>query len=149
MFNHTHDRLTQAGFRHYEISNFALPGYESRHNQAYWKGKDFRGIGPSAVSTIRGIRQRNGKLQGGTWKIEEKEVLPPSTLAAERMVLGLRTDEGIDEKAFAQEFGFRPQEKWAVEIQQLEQNDLLVTQPALRLTHRGRLVADEIAVQFL
>lgn len=52
-------RLTDAGFRHYEISNYALPGCESVHNQAYWAGSDYLGLGPSAVSTVNGQRWRN------------------------------------------------------------------------------------------
>lgn len=54
--------LEDAGFHHYEISNYARPGFESLHNLSYWRGEDFHGIGPSAVSTVRGIRRRNSKL---------------------------------------------------------------------------------------
>jgi oxygen-independent coproporphyrinogen III oxidase len=148
MFEYTEDRLAQAGFGHYEISNYALPGFECRHNQAYWRGIEFQGIGPSAVSTVRKVRRRNSKFDGQSWKIEDQEILSNDTLASERMALGLRTSEGVDQQLFESRFGFKPGDRWAKVFDTLAQNNLLQTQPVLQLTNRGRLVADEIATNF-
>jgi oxygen-independent coproporphyrinogen-3 oxidase len=92
-------KLEAAGFRRYEVSNFALPGHECRHNQAYWRGEDYLGIGVAAVSTVGRERRTNpcsveDYLAGSGPRIEV--VLPPTRLW-EKAMLGLRTSEGIDE----------------------------------------------------
>jgi len=149
MFNLADEVLSDAGFDHYEISNYARPGFECRHNLAYWRGEDYYGIGPSAVSTVDGRRWRNSKFKDGCWKAEEEERLSPDTLASERMALGLRTAEGIKEVSFAAKFGFLPGKRWKCEIQSLVQNGLLFSEPNLYLTRRGREVADEVATYFV
>ncbi len=147
---HAADRLlTREGFHHYEISNYALPGFESRHNQSYWRGEDYYGIGPSAVSTVRGKRITNSRFDGQGWMPEPAENLSRDTLASERMALGLRTSEGVDEADFASHFGFRPVEKWKREIQWLIRGGLMSDNPTLQLTQRGREVADEVATHFV
>ena len=97
--------LTQAGFRHYEISNYALPGCESLHNQAYWHGADYLGLGPSAVSTVGNERWKNvpdtGRytaLSGCDSQRVERERLLGRDRHNERVALLLRTDEGLPEK---------------------------------------------------
>jgi oxygen-independent coproporphyrinogen-3 oxidase len=94
-------RLQAAGYRRYEVSNFALPDYECRHNQAYWRGDDYLGVGAAAVSTIGGERRTNPRpvadyLAGRPPVVEE---LSPRTRLWEGVMLGLRTSEGIDEDA--------------------------------------------------
>ncbi len=91
--------LVDAGYERYEVSNFALPGHECRHNQAYWLGEDYVGLGASAVSTVAGIRRTNpstvaGYLAGETPGLEE---IDDRTRIFERAMLGLRTSQGIDE----------------------------------------------------
>ncbi len=96
MFHLADEILTRAGYRHYETSNYALAGFECGHNLAYWRGEDFHGIGPSAVSTVHGKRRRNSRMnERGAWIVEEIEILSVQTLAAERMALGLRTSEPL------------------------------------------------------
>ncbi len=95
-----HDALTSAGYLHYEISNFARPGRECRHNLRYWRSEDWLGCGPAAHSSIGGRRFRHlPDLEG--WMtdplgIEEQ----PGDADQERVLLGLRLDEGVDESAF-------------------------------------------------
>lgn len=149
MFDLTDRLLERAGFQHYEISNYALPGCESLHNLAYWRGADYHGIGPSAVSTVRGWRRTNGKFTAAGWRVAEEEHLTSATLASEHMALGLRTDEGIDESRFTARFGFSPGDRWQHEIETLRQHLLMTPAPDLRLTPQGRRLADEIAVQFM
>lgn len=103
MFLLAHEFLTGRGMRHYETSNYAHPGFESRHNRSYWAGKDYLGIGPSAVSTIGGRRWKNipdtGKYLHTVEQVGhaeyEVEDLTGSQLDLERLALMLRTDEGV------------------------------------------------------
>lgn len=95
--------LTAAGYEHYETSNYARPGHRSSHNRGYWKGEDYLGLGPSAVSTINAIRTNNVADtdryirmidQVGHATIET-ETLTPEQLRLERIALLLRTTEGV------------------------------------------------------
>lgn len=108
-------RLASAGYRHYEISNFALPGYEAVHNSAYWRHVPYAGFGPGAHSfsvtpgpdgnvPCRYERKWNTQdlkayigcfLHGGT-SVSESEVLDGCQVAIERTMLGLRTDRGVE-----------------------------------------------------
>ena len=103
MFHMADERLRAAGYEHYETSNFARPGCQSSHNLGYWRSEDYLGLGPSAVSTIGGLRVRNvadtaryiervGTLGNA---IDEVETLDAEARRIERIALGLRTSEGI------------------------------------------------------
>lgn len=94
-------RLETAGYRRYEVSNFALPGHECRHNLAYWHGEDYLGIGASAVSTLGGERRTNPRSVGEYLAGRPAciEVLSPETKMWEKAMLGLRTSDGVDEEA--------------------------------------------------
>jgi oxygen-independent coproporphyrinogen-3 oxidase len=101
-FLEAHERMTAAGFSHYEVSNFAKPGRESRHNSAYWTGAPYVGIGPSAHSFDGARRRWNVKpyadwlatLRRGDSAIEGEEVLDDESATSERIYLGLRTGAG-------------------------------------------------------
>ncbi|WP_226895449.1 radical SAM family heme chaperone HemW [Luteolibacter marinus] len=102
-FHLAHDLLTAAGYEHYETSNYARPGFRSSHNRGYWRGEDYLGLGPSAVSTLGGTRTRNipdtaayvrmVKSLGNA--VSESESLDPEQRRLERLALMLRTDEGV------------------------------------------------------
>lgn len=149
MFTLGEELLTGVGFVHYETSNYARAGFECKHNFGYWRGKDYHGIGPSAVGTVSGLRRRNGKFLDGSWSPEFEEKLSVETLASERMALGLRTREGIAEDEFEARFGYPPRKRWEKEISTLVDQGLLCTTPTLHLTPRGRLLSDEVAVHFV
>lgn len=91
------ERLAEAGYVRYEVSNYARPGHESRHNLAYWRGRDYVGLGAAAVGTV-GMRRRTNPagvaayLAGGD---PDVEVLTPEVRRLERVMLGLRTAEGV------------------------------------------------------
>jgi oxygen-independent coproporphyrinogen-3 oxidase len=101
-FLEAHDRMTGAGFTHYEVSNFARPGRESRHNSAYWSGASYLGIGPAAHSFDGSRRRWNVKpyaewlatLRGGRPVMEGDELLDAASATSERIYLGLRTEAG-------------------------------------------------------
>ncbi len=98
MFEEAHRMLTSRGFAHYEISNYALPGYECRHNLCYWRGEPYLGLGPYAVSFFPPHRLRNpslkGYLKGKQAKVEE--VVDEEERKKERLMLALRLSEGIE-----------------------------------------------------
>jgi oxygen-independent coproporphyrinogen-3 oxidase len=113
-FEITMAMLEDAGYRHYEISNYARPGFESIHNRAYWLGEDYLGIGPSAVSTLGMQRWQNvcdyrayiDRVLSGESTHGTSENLTHEMKRTERIALGLRTCEGISAselKDFAQE----------------------------------------------
>ncbi|MBB5350717.1 oxygen-independent coproporphyrinogen-3 oxidase [Haloferula luteola] len=102
-FQLAHDRITSAGFDHYETSNYARPGHRSSHNHGYWNGEDYLGLGPSAVSTLAGVRHGNiadtaryvEMVNSLGQAIVESEALTPDQLRLERLALLLRTTEGV------------------------------------------------------
>jgi oxygen-independent coproporphyrinogen III oxidase len=97
------DFLTSEGFDHYETSNYARPGMRSTHNEGYWHGEDYLGLGPSAVSTLGRERSKNIADTAGYIKrigslghaINEAETLDAEARRIERIALGLRTSAGI------------------------------------------------------
>lgn len=108
-------RLKQAGYRQYETSNFALPGFECQHNLGYWRGGDYLGLGPGAVSCLDRVRWKNIEdvysyaklLLKGDSPVDEagQEVLSLRECMAERMILGLRLAEGVHLSSFKNNFG--------------------------------------------
>ena len=102
-FQHADALLTSSGFSHYETSNYARPGCHSSHNQGYWRGEDYLGLGPSAVSTLQSVRSKNipdtaryvAQIQACGHALAEAESLDAEALRLERIALGLRTSEGI------------------------------------------------------
>ncbi|TAE78396.1 MAG: radical SAM family heme chaperone HemW [Verrucomicrobia bacterium] len=98
-----HELLTAAGFEHYETSNYARPDHRSSHNRGYWRGEDYLGLGPSAVSTVGNIRVKNIPDTAGYVRMVnslghatvESEALDAEQRRLERLALMLRTDEGI------------------------------------------------------
>lgn len=143
--------LAQNGFEHYEISNFARKGYRCQHNEAYWFGADYLGLGPSAVSTVQRKRWKNHSstelyakaLLAGNDPSEENEFLDDEAWRMERLALELRTDRGIKLSLLD------GKEK---ELDQLREEgliDILLdasdrTKDVI-LTSRGKLVADSIS----
>ncbi len=148
MFTLADELLTAAGFRHYEISNYARPGCESLHNLACWHGEDYCGLGPGAVGTMQGIRYCNSgdtaaytaALKNGSLPPGQAETLDPATRRTELLGLLLRTDEGLPASML------RPQDDAFIAILQNEGLATLTPAGRLLLTCSGRLVADEIAV---
>jgi len=149
MFERTRDVLGAAGLVDYEISNFARPGFESRHNLAYWRGADYLGLGPSACSTIGGTRWKNipdsrayvERLSQGKSVREEKETIDAATRTKERIMFGLRMREGVA----LSEFG-----PGTPHLKELQENGLAFEDgERVRLTPRGQLVADSVAGMFV
>jgi oxygen-independent coproporphyrinogen-3 oxidase len=149
MFERTRKVLGAAGFVDYEISNFARPGFESLHNMAYWRGADYLGLGPSAVSTVNGLRWKNlpdtaayaQKIIRGESVRTEHEALDEATRAKERIMFGLRMREGVARGEFGDQ---------DAKLAQLATQGLAFEEEGrIRLTPRGQLVADSVAGMFV
>ena len=147
------DRLTAAGFEHYEVSNFARPGYRSRHNQAYWSGEGYFAAGPGAARFVDGVREMNHRstttylrrMFAGESPVAERERLEPEARARELLVFGLRRIEGVSRREFAAMTGYaieelvaKPQAKF-VALGLLESDG-----DRLRLTRAGLFVSDAL-----
>jgi oxygen-independent coproporphyrinogen-3 oxidase len=102
-FLRAHATFTSAGFVHYEVSNYGLPGHRARHNSAYWRGVPYLGLGPSAHGfdgrerrwNVSAYAQWDALLTQGRDPVSGREVLTADNLVAESVYLGLRTDEGV------------------------------------------------------
>lgn len=106
-FQLVHETLTRAGFEHYEVSNFARPGFRARHNSAYWSGDPYLGIGPAAHSYDGAVRRWNPSSVEGYLAGEEggSERLTERDRYNEYVMTALRTAEGIDLERLAARFG--------------------------------------------
>ena len=141
--------LEGAGFEHYEISNYARPGFASGHNRGYWAGDDYFGIGPSAFSTIGMQRWQNvcdyraysDRILAGSSAVESTEVLTPEIKRTERIALALRTRDGISQQELV---------SWPTESRQFIDLGLLrEANGNFVLTPRGKLLADSVAEAFV
>jgi oxygen-independent coproporphyrinogen-3 oxidase len=149
-FNLGIDLLEAGGFEHYEISNYARPGHRSVHNEAYWLGEDYLGIGPGAFSTVGGKRWHNVKdtprymamTLAGESTMTEVEELTPENRRTERFGLELRTSRGL------------PLELIPVETRRMletlrDQGLLSFDGSHVRLTRAGKPLVDPIAVALM
>ena len=152
--------LTHAGYEHYEISNFARPGFRSRHNSSYWQRKKYLGLGPSAHSFNGTSRQwniaNNNIYISSLDKNEipfETEILTPTQQLNEYIMTSLRTMEGLDlQTVRSWQFGVNSQEL-AIRSQQFEVSyqkfiitgKVIIENNFLKLTDEGKLFADGIA----
>lgn len=141
--------LEAAGYRQYEISNYAKPGHECLHNLAYWLGKDYLGLGPSAFSTIGQRRWQNVPdtsryitlIESSAEPVSFEEEITPELRESERIAFGLRTSTGVRQSMLAQ----KEQEIAALRLE----GYLEEVEDRVRLTSKGRMVADSIAELFV
>lgn len=141
--------LEAAGCEHYEISNYARPGFRSAHNAAYWSGADYLGIGPSAFSTIGPVRLQNisnfrqysDAVLAGKSATGSIEHLTEEMKRAERIALGLRTATGVPERMLD---SYETETREFVRLGLLQKsNDRFV------LTRAGKAVADSVAAELI
>ena len=153
------ERLAAAGYRHYELSSWARPGHEARHNAAYWSRRPYTGIGAGAHSydgagerswNTRDLDRYLTSIEGGERPVEGGETLDEPTRAFEAIALGLRRIDGVSRAAFAAEFGTDPAQRFAGACRDAASAGLLdIDGDGLRLTAPGRLLASEVLVGFL
>ncbi len=153
LFEITMDTLGAWDFKHYEVSNYALPGYECLHNLAYWRHDQYYGFGPSAHGALRDRREWNARslaawseaLRRGTLPVAGGEHLDASILRSEYVYLRLRS-EGIDLAEFHTRFGcdFLADNSPAAQ-RLLDEGLLQIIDGRISLTRKGFLVCDEIS----
>ena len=148
-YEFTMANLATAGYSQYEISNYAQPGYECLHNLAYWLGRNYLGLGPSAFSTIGERRWQNTpdtsryieQLRSSIEPINFKEHVSDQVRKAEGIAFGLRTAIGVSASEMT---------RWTSELDALRQEGYIQEENArIRLTAKGRMVADSIAELFV
>jgi oxygen-independent coproporphyrinogen-3 oxidase len=150
--------LRDAGFDHYEISNYARPGRRSAHNLSYWRCRDYLGFGAGAYSTVHGERWSNFKdprvyierLEGGQTVVAEREVLNRRLAAVEALMLGLRTSEGINLQQYEDRYAIDILKKARNELTNLFSAQLIARQDGhLFLTDQGILLGNYVTTQLL
>jgi putative oxygen-independent coproporphyrinogen III oxidase len=146
------------GYRQYEISNYARPSFESRHNLTYWNNEEYYGIGAGAHSYVGGFRRANIKpinkyietVQETGFPYLEVHHVTVSEQMEEEMFLGLRKTEGVSKQRFLEKFGMSVHDVFGRAIAAEKQKGLLEeTQTHIRLTHRGKLLGNEVFQAFI
>lgn len=170
MYHDTGDVLGEYGYRQYEISNYAKPGYECRHNIGYWIRKDYIGYGLGAASMVNNIRWKNTselkeymKYAGGGCQIESEderqegmgllkrnvEVLAVQEQIEETMFLGLRMNQGVSKAEFEAMYGIDMTELYGAWIHKMAVEGLLLDGDRVCLSERGRDLANYVMAGFL
>ncbi|MFN0054310.1 MAG: radical SAM family heme chaperone HemW [Planctomycetales bacterium] len=158
MYASAMDDLGAAGFEHYELSNFAQPGFDCRHNGVYWGGLPYFGFGPGAARYLNGRRETNhrsvttwiGRVLERRSAIGQAEELSPEERAREALVLGLRRTRGVRHDEFLEATGFELQRLTAGRMQRHLAGRLVEdSDGVLRLTREGRFLADSVIVDLL
>jgi len=152
------DLLGCHGFKRYELASFAQPGFECMHNQNYWNGNEYLGLGPSAHSFIDGHRFYNKRGLADYLDLLNKQQLPrvedksgENERMTEAVMLGLRTEAGINREQFAERF-HRPIDKRLDRKQYdilIKSGLLIEDSDSLRLSSEGMIMADEITQRLL
>ena len=162
MISYTSEFLEQAGYTQYEISNFAKPGFECRHNLLYWRGEDYLGIGAGAHSHLplndglcwgtRFSNLKNPALYIKTVKESKRhlaftEVLSKQEALEDSVLMGLRLKEGINLLNLEERFGIRP----SINKLDILINDgfINISDDSLQLSKKGILVSDELIAKVL
>lgn len=162
MFETADTLLTAHGYEHYEIANYARPGFRSHHNSGYWQRDGYLGLGAGAHSFLRDeccdIRFGNtpdidkyiAAIQGGSLARLDAATLSREDAMAEFMFLGLRLADGIEFSIFEQEFGVSPEKMYAKIFDELVPAGLLERgKDNIRLTRRGMLLSNQVFARFL
>ena len=176
MYDHARAALAHAGYRHYEISNWSREGRESEHNLAYWRNRQWLGVGPGAHSSLAGVRfwtvrsPREYARRAQAWTqaagprpaasperiravptVDDLEVIDAATAAAETMFLGLRLLDGMDLSAASTRIGIDLSARYELELAELTAEGLLVWEAdgRLRLAEEAYLVANQVFTRFL
>jgi putative oxygen-independent coproporphyrinogen III oxidase len=157
MYILTMNRLKEAGYNQYEISNFALPGFESRHNTTYWRNEDYYGLGAGAHGYVN--RQRHANIKGVEEYIEacqqglpisEKFEVTPMEAMEDFMMVGLRLLEGVQDDRFKRQFSCHIEDVFKEPVEELLQKKLLDrTDKGYKLSKQGLIYGNDVFAAFL
>ncbi len=152
------DTLVNAGFEHYEISNFARPGRRCAHNANYWANGEYVGLGVGAASYLGGVRSTHTReldayvdaAHSGGAIPGDAERLEGAARLGEAAMLALRTAEGVDIAAFAERYGVDFHDFYGPVLTEMRAMGTIDATPAhVRLTRRGRFVANDVCGAFV
>jgi oxygen-independent coproporphyrinogen-3 oxidase len=158
MYLRAMERLEEAGFEQYEISNVARPGRRSRHNLKYWQDGEWIGVGPGAHSTRAGVRTKNessvttylNMVETGIPVTVERREMDPATQLEEALFTGLRLSDGVVVADIARRYGVDPWSRFGEALQPFVDGGWLrYDGVAFRLTRPGMLVAHDIMAVFV
>ncbi len=151
-------RLEAAGYRQYEISNVARPGFASRHNLKYWSDEEWLGFGCGAHSTHGGARWKNvastddyiRRMMAGEPIAQERRALTADVRGEDALFTGLRLTDGLDLARFAAVYNIDVWRRYGAALQPFVDAGLLCREPdRLRLTREGMLLANEVMAVFV
>jgi len=163
MYERTMEAFAAHGYEHYEVSNYALPGFRCRHNAAYWGHRDYLGLGPSAHSfrteaggrvgercwNVADLSRYRERLQGNSLPVAGRERIGIREMVSERIFLGLRSG-GLDLAGLAADLGYDLATRQREMVRGMTEADLACAEGGiLRLTSKGYLVCDEICGRVL
>ena len=152
------EELSAAGLAQYEISNYATPGFQSRHNHVYWNGDEYWAFGPGAARYVHGRRETNirsvlgwlAKLERDESPVSDAEELEPIHRAREMIYLGLRRNRGVSRQDFFARTGTELDHLCGDIIRRQSELGLLIDDGnSIRLSPTGRFVADRVLMEFL
>lgn len=158
MFEETINAMEKAGRKQYEVSNFALPGHESKHNTVYWHNQHYFGFGAGASGYLGNRRYKNygpiqhylKPLRQGILPVMENEVLTRENQMEEEMFLGLRLKEGVSFQRFQEKFQCSLESVYGdVLSTEAKAGHLVVENGSVRLTAQGLLIGNDIFEKFL
>jgi oxygen-independent coproporphyrinogen III oxidase len=147
----------EAGFEHYEVSNYARPDRRSRHNQRYWRWEEYLALGPGACGFLGHVRYGNVKpveryctlVEGGSLPLQSHEVLTPRQALAEQLILALRTSDGIPAERLAERCALDRGRLPDVLDAWRERGLLAERDGRVRLTEAGFLLSDALFTELL
>ncbi|MBA4600774.1 radical SAM family heme chaperone HemW [Thermoactinomyces mirandus] len=158
MYQWTRSYLNKKGYIQYEVSNFARPGFESRHNITYWLNEEYYGLGAGAhgyvdrvrYANVKGVEEYIYEIKTGSLPVEEFYVVSTSEDMENYMILGLRLLKGVKRSRFVQRYGIDAGEVFATTLKNLQQSNLLtVDDNWIRLTDQGLLFGNHVFASFL
>lgn len=164
MYDDTLRILAERGFRQYEISNFAQPGYECRHNLGYWRQVPYIGLGAAAASCVparddhayirlanpAGMQDYIRMAEQSNWAQREREPITRADAQYETLMLGLRTTQGVSEAAYQAMHGTPLLDRYGSTLRRLEKQGLLAHEEGWwRLTRRGMDVQNAVLVDLM
>jgi oxygen-independent coproporphyrinogen III oxidase len=158
MYHNGIDLLNKKGLKQYEISNFAAPGYECKHNLIYWENKEYLGVGAGSHSKLDGVRFNNFKSIGAyieqidnkTVPIEEKNIITVEEDMWETIILFLRLNKGLDIHYFNNKYKVDFMDKYTTAINKIVKNKLAeIVDNHLVLTALGMDISNSVFIEFL
>jgi oxygen-independent coproporphyrinogen-3 oxidase len=158
-YSRAEEMLERAGYAHYELSSWALPGRESRHNSAYWARSAYTGLGAGAHSydgaaertwNTRDLDRYLEDAEAGKRPLAGSETLDDAARAFEAIALGLRRVGGLSRGTFRAEFNHDPTERFTDAVTATTKGGLLeIDGDLIRLSRTGRLLASEVLLEFV